>query len=119
MADEAGDGKRDKLAVMRLIEEGKTRVGELSETLDWTRDRVEETVEDLKANKYVKQVSDGGDQVLKVTDQGVNQIPKLAQDVANDTREFVDSVMGTFQKHVNKVFPKVSIDINVENDDEE
>lgn len=111
--------KRDELIVMRLISEGKDRVGDLSETLDWTRDRVEETVDDLKANKYVKQASDGGDQVLKVTDKGVKEVPRLARDVADDTREFVDSVLGTFHKHFNKVFPSYDVDINIRKKDDE
>lgn len=111
--------KRDELIVMRLIGEGKNRVGELTETLDWTRDRVEETVDGLKENKYVKQVSDGGDQMLKVTDKGVKEVPRLAKDVADDTREFVDSVLGTFHKHFSKVFPSYSVDLNIRKKDDE
>lgn len=117
MADD--DSKRDELIVMRLIGEGKDRIDELNETLDWTRDRVEETVDDLKENKYVKRVSDGGDQVLTVTDEGLSQVPKLAQEVADDTREFVDSVIGTFQKHFDKALPQIEIDVNVEGSDED
>lgn len=120
MADNNGSkSKRDELLVMRLISEGKNRVKDLTETLGWTRDRVEETVDQLKDNDYVKQVSEGGDRVLEVTDRGVKEVPKLARDVADDTREFVDSVMDTFQKHFNKVFPRVTIDINVEKPDED
>lgn len=116
MAEESK--KRDELVVMRLISEGKNRVSDLTETLDWTRDRVEETLEDLRENEYVERVQEGGDQVLRVTDQGVKEVPKLARDVAEDTREFVDSVLGSFQKHFSKVFPKVTVDVNVEKDDE-
>lgn len=111
--------KRDELVVMRLIGEGKNRVADLTETLDWTRDRVEDTVDDLKEHEYVKQVSDGGDKVLKITDQGVKEVPRLARDVADDTREFVDSVMDTFQKHFNNVVPDVTVDINVKKDKDE
>ncbi len=119
MADDSKDSKRDELVVMRMISEGKDRIGEITESLGWKRGRVEETVEDLKENKYVKQVQDGGDQVLKVTDRGVREVPKLARDVAEDTREFVDSVMGSFQKHVNRVMPNVTVDVNVEQEDED
>ncbi len=116
MADDSK--KRDELVVMRLIGEGKNRVNDLTETLDWTRDRVEETVDDLREHDYVQQVQDGGDKVLKVTDRGVKEVPRLARDVADDTREFVDSVMSTFQKHFSNVLPNVTIDVNVEKDDE-
>ncbi len=119
MADKSDDSKRDKLKVMRMIGEGKNRIGELAETLDWTRDRVEETVDDLKENKYVKQATEGGDQVLEITDRGVREVPEMARDVANDTRDFVDNVMGSFQKHFNRVTPNVTVDVNVDKSDEE
>lgn len=118
MADDNSSKKRDELIVMRMIGEGKNRVNELTETLDWTRDRVERTVNDLKENRYVKTVSDSGDQALTVTDQGINEIPKLARDVADDTRQFIDNVMGSVQQHFNKVLPSVTVDVNVEKDDE-
>lgn len=119
MADKSDDKKRDELVVMRMIDEGKNRVKDLTETLDWTRDRVEETVDNLQANDYVKKVSDSGDQVLEITDQGVREVPRLARDVADDTRKFVESVMDTFQRHAEKVFPRVTIDVNVEDNDED
>lgn len=117
--DDSKDSKRDELIVMRMIGEGKDRVNEIAETLDWTRDRVEDTVDDLREHKYVKQVQDGGDQVLKVTDRGVREVPKMARDVADDTRQFVDNVMGSFQKHFSSVLPNVTVDVNVEKDTDE
>lgn len=111
--------KRDELVVMRLIGEGKNRVTELTETLDWGRDRVEETVDDLRENEYIKQASEGGDRVLEITDQGVKEVPRLARDVADDTRDFVDSVMDTFHQHFTEIFPKYTIDINVHKEDDD
>lgn len=117
MADD--ESKRDELVVMRLIGEGKNRMEELNNSLDWTRDRVERTVDDLKEHRYVKTVSDGGDQVFKVTEKGVNEIPKLARDVADDTREFVDNVLDTFRTHFDRVVPDIDIDVTVRNTDED
>lgn len=120
MADDSDkQSKRDELRIMKLINEGKDRVGELDDSLDWTRDRIEDTLEDLKSSKYVKSVSEGGDEVLKITDRGMNQIPKLLNDVAEDTRDFVDSVAASFQKRVNKVLPKVELDVTVKDPEDE
>lgn len=111
--------KRDELVVMRLISDGKNKVKDLTESLDWTRERVENTVDELQENKYVKRASEGGEDVLKITDQGVREVPKLARDVADDTREFVESVMSDFHKHFSKVVPQYIVDINIRKKDED
>lgn len=123
MADDDGkkDRLRDRLHVMSLIGAGRNQVDELMDALDWTRDRVEETVDDLSDHDYVKRVQDGSDQILEITDRGRDEVPKLMQDVADDTREFFESVADTFQKHFDRVFPKVrvNVDVDVEEPDDE
>lgn len=111
---ENDESTKDKLLVMRMIEEGKTRVKDLQETLDWSRERVEETVEDLRDHDYVESIQEGGDQVLAITERGRDEIPKLLGEVADETRSFLESVSGSFQEHMSKVFPSVSLDVEVE-----
>lgn len=112
MAD--NESKKDELLVMRLIGEGKNKVQELQDTLEWSRERVEETVDDLKDHDYVESVQSGGDQVLAITERGREEVPKLVGEVADETREFLEAVSGSFQEHLSKVFPSVSLDISVE-----
>ncbi|MDY6766361.1 MAG: MarR family transcriptional regulator [Candidatus Nanohaloarchaea archaeon] len=115
MADDSTDGsKKDELVVMRLIAEGKDQVRDLQDSLDWSRDRVEETVDDLQDHEYVEKVQDGGDQVLAITERGREHLPKLFGEVMDETREFVEAVSGSFQKHMSKVFPSVSVDVDID-----
>ncbi|MDY6769725.1 MAG: C2H2-type zinc finger protein [Candidatus Nanohaloarchaea archaeon] len=112
MAD--NESKKDELVVMRLIAEGKTQVRELQDSLEWSRDRVEQTVDDLMDHEYVEQVQEGGDQVLAITERGRRELPELVGEVMSETREFVDAVTGSFQKHLSRVFPAVSVDVDIE-----
>lgn len=113
MADN-DESTKDELLVMRLIGEGKTKVQELQESLQWSRERVEDTVDDLKKNEYVESVQSGGDQVLAITERGREEVPKMVGEVAGETREFLEAVSGSFQKHMSKVFPSVSLDVDIE-----
>lgn len=110
----AEESRKDELLVMRLIAEGKTQVKELQDALDWSRERVEDTIEDLQRNEYVEKVQKGSDEVLAITERGRQHLPKLFGEVMGETREFVDAVSGSFQKHMSKVFPKVSVDVTIE-----
>ncbi|MFB6076822.1 MAG: hypothetical protein ABEK12_01680, partial [Candidatus Nanohaloarchaea archaeon] len=113
MADES-ESRKDELLVMRLIGEGKNRVSDLQETLEWSRERVEDTVSDLQDHDYVEQAQQGGDQVLAITERGREEIPKMIGEVADETREFLEAVSGSFREHMGKVFPSVSLDLDIE-----
>ncbi len=112
MAD--NESKKDELLVMRLIGEGKTKVQELQDSLQWSRERVEDTVDDLKDHDYIESVQSGGDQVLAITERGREEVPKLVGEVADETREFLEAVSGSFQEHMSKVFPSVSLDVDID-----
>lgn len=111
MADES---KQDELLVMRLIAEGETRVRELADRLDWNRDRVEATVADLQQHEYVEQMQEGGDQVLAITERGQKHLPQLVGEVMDETRNYLDAVSASFQEHMDKVFPSISLDVEIE-----
>ncbi|MDY6768865.1 MAG: hypothetical protein SVW02_02030 [Candidatus Nanohaloarchaea archaeon] len=113
MADDS-ESKKDELIVMRMITEGKNQMRELQDDLGWRRERLEDTVDDLKDHDYVEQVQKGGDQVLAITERGRDHLPKLLGEVMDETREFVEAVTGSFQKHMSKVFPSVAVDVDIE-----
>ncbi|MCJ7479313.1 MAG: hypothetical protein MUP63_04010 [Candidatus Nanohaloarchaeota archaeon QJJ-7] len=113
----AEESKKDELVVMRLIAEGKTQVKDLADSLGWSPERVEATVEDLKRHEYVESAQTGGDQVLAITERGREHLPQLIGEVMGETREYLDAVSETFRRHMDKVFPKVSLDIDIEEPD--
>lgn len=119
MAGNKKKEKKDKLLVMRLIEEGQNRVNDLQETLDWTRDRVEETVEDLRDSDYVEYAQKGQEEALKLTERGREEIPALVRDVADETRDFLESVTNTFSKHLGNMLPDIDIDVTVNKEDDD
>ncbi|MFB6265662.1 MAG: hypothetical protein ABEI07_01105 [Candidatus Nanohaloarchaea archaeon] len=110
----SGESKKDELLVMRLIAEGKTQVRDMADSLGWDRKRVEETVEDLKQHEYVETAQEGGVQVLEITERGREHLPQLVGEVMDETRDYLDAVSDTFQRHMDKVFPEVSLDIEIE-----
>lgn len=99
---------------MNAIAMGKTQVRELQESLDWSRERVEENLDDLKDHEYVETVQQGGDRVLAITERGKRHFPEMLGEMMEETRAFVDSVSTTFQEHMDKVFPSVSVDVEIE-----
>lgn len=113
MTDDESSTK-DELLVMRLIGEGKNKVQDLQDSLQWSRERVEDTVADLRESDYVESAQSGGDQVLAITERGRDEIPKMIGEVADETREFLEAISGSFQEHMSKVFPSVSLDLDVE-----
>lgn len=119
MADKKKSEKKDKLLVMRMIEEGQNRVKDIQETLDWTRERAEETVEDLRESEYVEYAQKGQEEALKITERGREELPEMVREVADETRDFLDSVTNTFSKHLGKVFPKVDINVTVNKPDDD
>ncbi|MFB6166903.1 MAG: hypothetical protein ABEJ62_01425 [Candidatus Nanohaloarchaea archaeon] len=108
------ESRKDELLVMRLIAEGKTRMQDLQDNLEWSRERIEDTVNDLKEHEYVESMQKGGDQVLAITERGRDEFPKMMGEVMEETREFMDALSDTFRKHMDKVFPAVSIDVDIE-----
>lgn len=112
MAEE--EPKKDELLVLRLLGEGINRIKELQERLEWSQERVEKTIKILRKNKYVKVAEETGDEVIKITDRGRKEIPKLLGEVIKESREFVESVSDSFQEHFYKIFPKVKINIEIE-----
>ncbi len=111
MADES---KQDELLVMRLIAEGETKAKELADRLGWSQDRLEETLDDLQEHEYVQQAQKGGDRVLAITERGRDEIPRLVGEVMDETREYLDAVSESFRTHMDKVFPRVSLEVEIE-----
>lgn len=112
MAEE--ESKKDELLVMRLIGEGKNRMKDLRKSLKWSQERLEETIDHLQKGEYIKVAQKTGDRVLKITERGRKELPKLLGEVAKESREFIETFSDSFEKIFNNVFPNVSVDVNIE-----
>lgn len=117
MAEE--EAKKDELLVLRLIGEGIDRIKEIQKRLEWSRDRVEKTVDILRKNDYIQNVEKAGDRALEITSRGQKELPKLMGEVIQESREFIDSVSKTFEKRFSKILPKIDIEVKIDEGEEE
>lgn len=111
--------KKDELLVLRLIEEGIERMSEIQKRLQWSQERVENTVETLRENNYIETAEKAGERALEITAQGQKEIPKLMREVLKESREFIKSVSETFEKRASKILPEIDIEVNVGEEGEE
>ncbi len=118
MAEEK-ETKKDELLVLRLIGEGINRIKEIQERLEWSRERVEKTVELLRKNEYVQNAEKASDRVLQITARGQKELPKLMGEVIQESRKFINSVSKTFEKRFSKIFPKIDIEVKIDEGEEE
>ncbi len=105
--------KKDELLVLRLVGEGIERMNEIQKRLEWSRERVENTVETLRENNYIETVEKAGERVLEITSKGQEELPKLMGEVIQESREFINSVSKTFEKRFSKILPEIDIEVNV------
>lgn len=111
---EEKESKKDELLVMKLVGEGINKLKQLQKRLKWSQERVEKTIETLRKNEYVKTAGETGEEVIKITDRGRKELPKLMGEVIKESRDFIGSVSDSFQKHFYNVFPKIKINIEIE-----
>lgn len=105
------DEKRDELIVMEMIHNGKKTVDELVDSLGWDESRVKERLDELKEKDYVKKnVEASRDAFYTLTERGQKELPELVTDLVEETKEFVDGVRGSFEKHLGPLLPKVDVE---------
>lgn len=113
------ESKKDELLVLRLIGEGIDKTKDIQEKLEWSRERVEKTIKSLRKNEYIQTAKKAGDQALEITKRGQKELPKLMEEVIQESQEFINSVSKTFERRFSKIFPQVDIEVNIEKEEEE
>ncbi|MDY6771053.1 MAG: winged helix-turn-helix transcriptional regulator [Candidatus Nanohaloarchaea archaeon] len=102
--------KREQVVLLEMIDNGKQSVQELVDSVDWSESRVRERLDDLVDEDYIrKNVESSKKTIYEITEPGREHIPKLVDEVVEETRDWVEGVRGSVEKHVGALLPEVEV----------
>ncbi len=100
--------KKMRLIALDLINQGKSSLESLADSLGWDISRAENFLDEMVDLEYLKKTAGKGkDSVYKVTDKGKKEIQALMEDVADSAKKFISSLKDSFEKHLGHTLPDV------------
>lgn len=102
--------KKEEVILLEMISEGRKSVEQMMDDLDWDESRVKKRLDELVDKDYLKRnVESGKKTIYELTEPGREHIPELVEEVVEETRDWVDNVRGSFEKHLGAMLPEVDV----------
>lgn len=105
------ESRKAKVVVLEQIKQGKESISDLAESLGMDKKEIQDLLDQLVDEDYIqKKMEEGQEALYEVTEQGEEEAQALIDDIIEEAQDFVDSVKQSFQKHFNKVVPRINIE---------
>lgn len=102
--------KKEEVVLLKMVKDGRKSVEEMVDSLDWEESRIKKRLDDLVDKDYLQEnVESGKETIYELTEPGREHIPKLVNEVVEETRDWVDSVKGSVEKHIGPLLPDVEV----------
>lgn len=112
-----------KLLTLAAIAEGYRKGKDIRQLYDWSKERMDETLEDLESSGYITMARENADTArdaaLEITEKGRDEMPKLLDDLGEATRDFFDDIQNITKEHFSEVVPNVEFNFSIEKKDKD